>query len=321
MKEVSTAIVAISHEGKILILKRGETAPWMPGKWSLVGGVVEKGEDPEEAVKRECEEEIGRAPKNLKYVKTIATPDIGDIHYFSGEISTDKINLDSENSAYEFVSQTKVEDYEYVPYVQEFLEEQLQELNESFVLKGEERDRVVVFDLDDTLVKTDAKIKVLSRETGKVIKTLTPEEFNFYIASPGKFLSFEEFEDPEILRQGKFISGVIKKLLSYHRRKIPVAIVTARSNTKLVRDFFAERGINIHKDLVIAVNDPSQGLTGSIAERKLEALRRLYEMGLEHFTFFDDNEDNLRLAKELEKTGADVELIKVEGEVPRKFRG
>jgi hypothetical protein len=167
----------------------------------------------------------------------------------------------------------------------------------------------------------DAKIKVLSRETGKVIKTLTPEEFNFYIASPGKFLSFEEFEDPEILRQGKFISGVIKKLLSYHRRKIPVAIVTARSNTKLVRDFFAERGINIHKDLVIAVNDPSQGLTGSIAERKLEALRRLYEMGLEHFTFFDDNEDNLRLAKELEKTGADVELVKVEGEVPRKFRG
>lgn len=193
-------------------------------------------------------------------------------------------------------------------------------MNEGFFLKGQERDRVVVFDLDDTVVKTDAKIKVVNSHSGKVIKEMTPEEFNFYVASPSKFLSFEEFDDPEILRQGKFISAVIKKLLSYHRRRIPVAIVTARSNTKLVRDFFAERGINIHPDLVIAVSDPAQGLSGSIAERKLEALKRLRKHGLEKFTFFDDNEDNLRLAKELEKTGATVDLIKVEDEVPRKFK-
>jgi phosphoglycolate phosphatase-like HAD superfamily hydrolase len=193
-------------------------------------------------------------------------------------------------------------------------------IKEGFLLKGQEKDRVVVFDLDDTLVKTDAKIKIVNAHTGKVIKTMTPEEFNFYVASPGKFLSFEEFDDPEILRQGKFISAVIKKLLSYHRRRIPVAIVTARSNTKLIRDFFSGRGINIHPDLVIAVSDPAQGLSGTIAEKKLEALKRLRKYGLEHFTFFDDNEDNLRLAKELEKTGASVELIKVEDSVPRKFK-
>jgi hypothetical protein len=193
-------------------------------------------------------------------------------------------------------------------------------LIESFILKGEERDRVVVFDLDDTLVKTDAKIKVLSRNTGKIIAELSPEEFNSYVDSPGKFLSFEEFDDPEILRQGRFISIVFKKLLSYHRRKIPVAIITARSNTKLVRDFFMERGINIHEDLVIAVNDPKEKLEGNIAERKLKALQRLRSMGLKYFTFFDDNEDNLKLAKDLEKTGADIELVKVEGNFPRKFK-
>lgn len=193
-------------------------------------------------------------------------------------------------------------------------------INEGFFLKGQERDRVVVFDLDDTLVKTDAKVKVLNSQTGEVIKTMTPDEFNYYVSSPDKFLSFEEFNDPEILRQGKFIGGVIKKMLSYHRRRIPVAIITARSNTKLVHDFFKERGINIHPDLVIAVNDPVQGLSGSIAERKLEALKRLRKYGLEYFTFFDDNEENLRLAKRLEKSGASVELIKVENSVPKKFR-
>ena len=193
-------------------------------------------------------------------------------------------------------------------------------INEEFVLKGESKDRVIVFDLDDTLVKTDAKIKVISSKSGKVIKELTPEEFNFYISSPSKFLSFEEFDDPEILKQGKFISGVIKKLLSYYRRKIPVAIITARSNTRLIREFFLDKGIDIHKNLVIAVSDPAQGFTGSIAERKLKALERLVDMGFKYFTFFDDNEDNLRLAKELEKEGVEIDLIKVEDSIPRKFR-
>ena len=194
-------------------------------------------------------------------------------------------------------------------------------MNEGFLLKGESKERVIVFDIDDTLVKTDAKIKVMSSKTGKVIRELTPEEFNFYIESPGKFLSFEEFEDPEILRKGKFISGVIKKLLSYYRRNIPVAIVTARSNTKLIRDFFLERGIDIHPELVIAVSDPVQGLTGSVAERKLTALERLHKMGFKYFTFFDDNEENLKLAKELEsKAGVEVELVKVEDASPKKFK-
>lgn len=193
-------------------------------------------------------------------------------------------------------------------------------INEGFLLKGEMKDRVIVFDLDDTLVKTDAKIKVVSSKTGKIIKELTPEEFNFYINAPNKFLSFEEFDDPEILRKGKFISEVIKKLLSYYRRHIPVAIVTARSNTKLIRDFFLGRGIDIHPELVIAVSDPAQGLTGTIPERKLEALERLHKMGFEKFTFFDDNEDNLKLAKELELHGVEIELIKVEDSVPRKFK-
>ena len=191
----------------------------------------------------------------------------------------------------------------------------------TFLLKGESKTRLIVFDLDDTLVKTDAKVKVLSRKTGKVIKELTPEEFNFYVDHPSKILSFDDFENPEILRQGKFIHEVLEKLLSYYKRRIPVAIVTARSSSSLVRNFFLERGIDIHPELVIAVSDPTSGLEGeTIAQRKLNALKRLLSLGFKDFTFFDDNEDNLRLSLEMKNLGAKIKLVKVEDSVPRNFK-
>ena len=47
-------------------------------------------------------------------------------------------------------------------------------------IKGVVSERLAVFDLDDTLIISDAKIQVLDTKTGKVIKTLTPAEFNFF---------------------------------------------------------------------------------------------------------------------------------------------
>ena len=44
------------------------------------------------------------------------------------------------------------------------------------------KEKIVVFDLDDTLVITDAKIKVCNRVNGECF-SLTPEEFNEYEAS------------------------------------------------------------------------------------------------------------------------------------------
>jgi|688.fasta_scaffold12674_22 hypothetical protein len=192
---------------------------------------------------------------------------------------------------------------------------------QGFLLKGENKTRLIVFDLDDTLVKTEAKIKVVSRKTGKILKELTPEEFNFYVSHPSKVLDFEDFDNPEILRQGKFIREVLGKLLSYYERKIPVAIVTARSSSPMVRNFFLENGIDIHPELVIAVNDPEAKIEGeNVAQRKLYALKRLREMGFSDFTFFDDNEDNLRLALQMRNLGSTIKLVKVEDSVPRKLK-
>jgi hypothetical protein len=92
-----------------------------------------------------------------------------------------------------------------------------------------------------------------------------------------------------------------------------VSIVTARSSSTLVRDFFLENGIDIHPDLVIAINDPLFGYDGNIAERKQKAITCLIDSGYTDLVFFDDNDDNLRLAKDVEGyKGSRIKLIRVD---------
>jgi hypothetical protein len=102
------------------------------------------------------------------------------------------------------------------------------------------------------------------------------------------------------------------KLLAFYNSGVHVSIVTARSNNQMIRRFFLENGIDIHPDLVIAVNDPKFGFKGSIAEKKKEALHMLVENGYNDFIFFDDNDENLMLAKEIEKEkDVKVKTVKV----------
>lgn len=180
------------------------------------------------------------------------------------------------------------------------------------IIKGKRSETLAIFDLDDTLIVSDAKIQVLDKNTHQVIKTLTPAEFNFFKPNKKVNLSFKEFEDYDILKRSKFITSVLDKLLQFYKAGTHVSIVTARGSTNMISRFFLENGIPIHNDLVIAVNDPQYKFTGSVAERKKQALHTLINQGYEKFIFFDDNEDNLRLAKELEKDrNVTVKTVKV----------
>jgi len=117
----TTSVIALFFNNKILILQRGNTAPWMPNKWSLVGGVVDDGENELETIKREVKEEISLSPKNIKFVKKIKTNDTGDIAFFIGNLDSDKIILDYENQAYTFIDEKNLDDFDYVPYIYDFI--------------------------------------------------------------------------------------------------------------------------------------------------------------------------------------------------------
>ena len=67
MRRPSAQALVVRH-GRILLLQRGPTAPWAPGRWCLPGGYIDRGETPAQAVVREISEEVGIDwPYHIRY--------------------------------------------------------------------------------------------------------------------------------------------------------------------------------------------------------------------------------------------------------------
>lgn len=169
--------------------------------------------------------------------------------------------------------------------------------------------KIIVFDLDDTLVITDAKIKVCDNKTGECY-SLTPEEFNEYEKQPHHELDFDDFKSLEVMKAGQLIEYYLKIFKEAYKMKIAVGIVTARDDREMIYRWLREHvGFRIDKDLIYAVNDRVHGFKGAISDRKKAAFRELIAMGYNDFQFFDDDDANLKLVKSLEKEYSDVKII------------
>jgi len=71
-----SAQALVYYGPKVLLVKRGPTAPWAPNLWGLPGGHIEPGETPAAAVVRELSEEVGIDwPYRLRYI-THMDPDV-----------------------------------------------------------------------------------------------------------------------------------------------------------------------------------------------------------------------------------------------------
>jgi len=182
-----------------------------------------------------------------------------------------------------------------------------------FKIEGRESDKILIFDLDDTLVQTEAKIKILNPKTKEFVRKLSPSEFNTFKIKKGHVLDYDDFDCPILLRQGRIVHEMFELLKRNYNKHVPIAILTARASSELVRDFFLQNGIDIHPELVIAVNDPQFEFEGTIPERKSKAIKKLIDLGFKDLTFFDDHDENLRLAKETEGyRSAKIHTIKVD---------
>lgn len=167
-----------------------------------------------------------------------------------------------------------------------------------FTVNNTTSNRIMLFDLDDTLIHTTAEILLF--KDGKFIRKISNTEFNDYVLKPGESFDFAEFDDPKILASSKF-TKYWNTLKREYRKGTHIGILTARSNCDMIKNFLLNNGIRIKDELVMAINDPKLGLSGTIQQKKAEAIKILANAGYNTFIFFDDNEGNLQSAKKLEK--------------------
>jgi len=171
--------------------------------------------------------------------------------------------------------------------------------------------KIIVFDLDDTLVITDAKIKVYDKNSGESY-SMTPEEFNDYERQPHHEVDFDDFKDLEIMKAGKLIEYYLKIFKEAYKLKIAVGIVTARDDKNMIYRWLREHiGYRIDKDLIFAVSDPVHGYKGDISDRKKAAFKELIDMGYVDMQFYDDDTANLKLVKSLETEYAGVSITTI----------
>lgn len=57
----AAGVMYVDDAGHVLMVRRSDT-----GEWAFPGGRIESGESADEAARRECEEEVGHSPKDLR---------------------------------------------------------------------------------------------------------------------------------------------------------------------------------------------------------------------------------------------------------------
>lgn len=169
-------------------------------------------------------------------------------------------------------------------------------------------EKIVLFDLDDTLIKSKAKIYVLN-DQNEVIRTLTPAQYNHYRRKDGEHFNYDEFDNEEILNNSKFMK-LWETLKSFYNMGVNVGIVTAREDKEMLIRFFLRNGMDINRYLIFAVGGSKSKFKGRIQDRKRQVIEHLSARGYKNFLFYDDNKDNLNEVVQMrDRIGVKIETV------------
>ncbi len=158
-----------------------------------------------------------------------------------------------------------------------------------------------VFDVDECLFKTNAKIHVKDK-AGNTVKTLNNQEFNDHKLHPDHHYDFHEFQDSKKFHdESEPIHPMIRKVQKISRNikagkhDSKIIMNTARAdfdNKQPVLDKFKKHGIDIDSmHIHRSGNVPGNGLP---AEKKNVVLRKHLDTGkYDHVHLFDDSKTNL----------------------------
>jgi len=161
--------------------------------------------------------------------------------------------------------------------------------------------KLVVFDIDDTLVNTQTKVHVV--KDGKIVNSLNSHDFTHYKLKPGENFDFEDFRNArEFFEKSKPIIPMMNQLKRDIATGNKVVMVTARADfddKELFLDTFRKYGVDIDKVHVYRAGNIKGGTT---EERKKSIIKNLLDK--DDYTkaiMYDDAKPNLHTFIELKK--------------------
>jgi putative chitinase len=161
--------------------------------------------------------------------------------------------------------------------------------------------KLVVFDIDDTLVYTQTKVRVI--KDNKVVDSLNSHDFTHYKLKPGEKFDFGDFSNAkEFFDNSKPNIPMMNQLKRDINTGNKVVMVTARADfddKELFLDTFRKYGVDIDKVHVYRAGNIQGGTT---EERKKQIINTL--LNKDNYTkaiMYDDAKPNLHTFVELKK--------------------
>ena len=184
--------------------------------------------------------------------------------------------------------------------------------------------KLVVFDIDDTLVHTQTKVHVV--KDGEVIDSLNSHDFTHYRLKPGEEFDFSGFRNArEFFEKSRPIIPMMNQLKRDIATGNKVVMVTARADfddRELFLDTFRKYGIDMSKVHVYRAGNSKEGST---EERKKAIIKRLLDSGdYTKAIMYDDAKPNLHTFMELKRDHPRTKFyawhVSLEGEASEYMR-
>jgi hypothetical protein len=181
--------------------------------------------------------------------------------------------------------------------------------------RKEQKGTLNVFDIDDTLFKTDSRVLIV--KDGRVVKELASGEFNTYKLKPGEEYDFQQFRSGKHFHTtAKPIDNMIKRAqraVASQTDNDQSVIITARSDfvdKELFLQKFREHGFPIDKVYVERAGNLQKIMpTAKTHITKGVVLLRYIKSGkFNKIRMWDDHEGNLDILLKIGEKYPDIEF-------------
>jgi len=173
---------------------------------------------------------------------------------------------------------------------------------------------LTIFDIDDTMFTSKARVRVLNKKTNK-IKELTPQQYNSYKLGKDEEWDYGEFKSAKIFYQtatpiARMVAKAKAIIKNATAKGSKVIIVTARSDMddkKLFIKTFEAHGIPMKN--VYVERAGNMGGKNSAANKSIIFKKYLKTDEYARVRLFDDHKENLDALLDLKREFPNVEMF------------